>query len=98
MMIRLNKEQQSAIKQLAMELFDSADVKIFGSRADIDQKGGDIDIYIRTEKKEDLLKSKIVFLREFDKLFGEQKVDLIVDNGTKYKEIFEIAKKEGIAL
>jgi hypothetical protein len=36
-------------------------------------------------------------LREFDKKFGEQKVDLIVDNQTTKQEIFEIAKK-GIKL
>ncbi len=98
MMIRLKEQQQRTIKQLALELFDSSKVMIFGSRADMYQKGGDIDIYIQTEKKEGLLKSKIVFLREFEKLFGEQKVDLLVDNGTKSKEIFEIAKKEGVAL
>ncbi len=98
MMIRLKEQQQHIIKQLAKELFNSSKVMIFGSRADIHQKGGDIDIYIQTDKKEDILKSKIVFLREFEKLFGEQKVDLLVDNGTKEKEIFEIAKKEGVAL
>lgn len=98
MMIRLKEQQQRTIKQLALELFDSSKVMIFGSRADMHQKGGDIDIYIQTDKKEGILKSKIVFLREFDKLFGEQKVDLIVDNGTKSKEIFEIAKKEGVVL
>ena len=97
-MIRLKEQQQHTIKQLARELFNSSKVMIFGSRADVHQKGGDIDIYIQTDKKEDILQSKIVFLREFEKLFGEQKVDLLVDNGTKSKEIFEIAKKEGIAL
>ena len=71
---------------------------IFGSRADMSQKGGDIDIYIQTDKKEGILKLKLTFLREFEKLFGEQKVDLLVDNGTTKKEIFEIAKKEGISL
>jgi predicted nucleotidyltransferase len=81
-----------------MEFFNSSKVMIFGSRADETQRGGDIDIYIQTDKKEDILKLKIAFLREFEKLFGEQKVDLLVDNGTKSKEIFEIAKKEGIAL
>ena len=98
MMIRLKEQQLHAIKQLAQELFNSSKVKIFGSRADVHQKGGDIDIYIETDKKEDILKLKIVFLREFEKLFGVQNVDLLVDNGTKSKEIFEVAKKEGIAL
>ena len=98
MMIRLKEQQLHTIKQLALELFNSSKVMIFGSRSDIHQKGGDIDIYIQTDKKEDILKSKIVFLREFEKLFGVQKVDLLVDNGTESKEIFEVAKKEGIAL
>jgi predicted nucleotidyltransferase len=97
-MIRLKEKQQDSIKQLAQELFDTSKVYIFGSRADETQRGGDIDIYIQTDKKEDILKSKIAFLREFEKLFGEQKVDLLVDNKTKRKEIFEIAKKEGILL
>jgi predicted nucleotidyltransferase len=97
-MIRLKEKQQDSIKQLAQELFDTSKVYIFGSRADETQRGGDIDIYIQTDKKEDILKSKIAFLREFEKLFGEQKVDLLVDNKTKRKEIFKIAKKEGILL
>jgi len=98
MKLRLKLEQQKAIKKLAADFFDTSMVFIFGSRADFSQKGGDIDIYIQTQKKENILKSKLSFLREFEKLFGEQKVDLLVDNGTKRKEIFEIAKKEGIAL
>jgi predicted nucleotidyltransferase len=98
MMIRLREQQQHTIKQLAQELFNSSKVIIFGSRADMTQKGGDIDIYIQTDKKEGILKSKLTFLWEFEKLFGEQKVDLLVDNGTKSKEIFEIAKKEGVLL
>ena len=97
-MIRLKEQQQDTIKKLTLELFNSSKVRIFGSRADMTQKGGDIDIYIQTDKKEGILKSKLTFLREFEKLFGEQKVDLLVDNGTKKKEIFEIAKKEGIVL
>ena len=98
MNVRLKEDKQEAIKRLSLDFFNSMTVLIFGSRADVDQKGGDIDIYIRTDKKENILKSKIAFLREFDKLFGEQKVDLIIDNGTKKKEIFEIAKREDIAL
>jgi len=98
MKLRINIEQQEAIKTLAAEFFATSVVFIFGSRTDLSQKGGDIDIYLQTKKKDNILKSKLSFLREFEKLFGEQKVDLLVDNGTKSKEIFEIAKKEGIAL
>ena len=97
MKIRLKKNQIDTIKQLSKNIFNSSEVWIFGSRADETKKGGDIDIYLKTKKKENLLKSKIIFLREFTKLYGEQKVDLLVDNGNYQKEIYEIAQK-GIKL
>jgi len=98
MNVRLQVNQQELIKQLASELFENAKVFIFGSRADMSKKGGDIDIYIQTTKKDALLKAKLAFLREFEKRFGEQKVDLLVDNGGKHKTIYEIAQKEGVLL
>jgi predicted nucleotidyltransferase len=98
MNIRLQPIQQEAIKQLASEFFENAKVFVFGSRTDMTLKGGDIDIYIQTTKKESILKAKLAFLCEFEKHFGQQKVDLLVDNGTKKKIIFEIAKKEGVLL
>ena len=98
MNIRLQPTQQEAIKQLGLEFFENAKVFVFGSRTDMMQKGGDIDIYIQTTKKEAILKAKLAFLREFEKRFGEQKVDLLVDNGSKKKTIFEIARKEGVLL
>ena len=98
MNIRLQPTQQEVIKQLASELFENAKVFVFGSRTDMSQKGGDIDIYIQTSKKDALLKSKLAFLREFEKRFGEQKIDLLVDNGSRKKTIFEVAKREGVQL
>jgi predicted nucleotidyltransferase len=98
MNIRLQPTQQEAIKQLASEFFENAKVFVFGSRTNMMQKGGDIDIYIQTTKQDALLKAKLAFLREFEKRFGEQKVDLLVDNGTKKKNIFVFAREEGILL
>ena len=98
MKTRLQEAQLQAIKTLAMLFFDSDRVWLFGSRANTELKGGDIDLYIQTEHKERLLESKLAFLREFQKRFGEQKVDLLVDNGTRCKAIYDIARKEGVLL
>jgi len=98
MNIRLQPTQQEAIKQLASEFFENAKVFVFGSRTDMALKGGDIDLYIQTTKKDALLKAKLAFLREFEKRFGEQKVDVLIDNGSRKKTIFEIAKREGVLL
>jgi len=95
--MRLNKNQIKFFKKLSLEIFNSPNIYLFGSRTDDNLRGGDIDLYIQTDKKENILKSKIVFLREFEKEFGEQKIDLIIDNNSTQKEIFEIAKK-GIKL
>ena len=96
--MRLSKEKVKTIKRLASKIFISDDVYLFGSRVDDSLKGGDIDIYLKTSKKDAILKSKIIFLREFEKEFGEQKVDLLVDNGLTQKEIFNIAQEKGIKL
>ena len=42
--VRLNTGYLLTIKKLTKEYFDSNDVRIFGARADLNRKGGDIDI------------------------------------------------------
>jgi predicted nucleotidyltransferase len=96
--IRLSDSYIRTIKRLAEKYFDTADVRIFGSRTDINKKGGDIDIYIRTNKTQNILKSKIAFLRDFELELGEQKIDLVVQTGNDNKKIHDIAKREGIRL
>ncbi len=97
--VRLNREYIDTIKFLAKKYFDSTEVRIFGSRADLSRKGGDIDIYIKTSKTKDILKLKLMFLRDFYKKFGEQKVDLIVEyDGAENNIIYTEAKKNGVVI
>ena len=97
--IRLSKKYIETIKALALKYFDSDEVRIFGSRTDTKKKGGDIDIYIKTDITQDIFLRKLRFLREFEKLLGEQTVDLIVEyKGSKNRVIFEEAKRTGILL
>lgn len=97
--IRLNEDYLKVIKSLALLYFDSNDVRIFGSRTDLSQKGGDIDVYIKTSKENDILNRKLAFLREFEKKFGRQKVDLIIEyKGAKEKKIYNEAKRKGIVI
>lgn len=99
MNVRLNQEYLNFICHKSLELFNSKEVWIFGSRVDMNQKGGDIDILIKTSITENVLQKKIIFLREFDKKFGEQKVDLIVETAhSTFHKIFEIAKREGVKI
>ena len=77
----------------------NADVYIFGSRADNDRKGGDIDLYITTDMPtSEIIRGKIGFLVDLEKVIGEQKIDVVINNHTKQKPIYEIAEKEGVML
>ncbi len=97
--MRLTEYQKNAIKQKALEFFGSnAQIYVFGSRIDDTKRGGDIDIYIESLGKNGILDAKIKYLIALEKELGEQKIDVIVDDGMVKKGIFDIAKKEGIRL
>ena len=50
-LVRLSEYEIRTIKETAKEIFgNNAKVYIFGSRADLTKKGGDIDIFIETDK------------------------------------------------
>lgn len=54
-------------------------IYFFGSRTDDTKKGGDIDLLVVSDK---LSKKDLRYLRiEFFKHFGEQRLDIILDNG-----------------
>lgn len=96
--VRLNNEYIATIKLLAKKYFDTDEVRIFGSRADLERKGGDIDIFIKTNKKLGILQSKIAFLRDFELKHGEQKIDLIIQSGDEEKKIFNEARSHGVKI
>ena len=97
--MRLSDFEIKAIKKLANQFFgQQATVILFGSRVDDSKKGGDIDVFIETPL-ESSIKDKLNFLVQLENNIGEQKVDLIVKSkNSPPKDIFDIAKKTGIAL
>lgn len=97
--MRLSKEQTNIIKKAVKENFgENAVVYLFGSRTDDKKKGGDIDLYIETDKKKDLLEKKIKMLVQLHKNLGEQKIDIILNNFKGGKYIYEVARREGVLL
>ncbi|MHB1688926.1 MAG: nucleotidyltransferase family protein [Ignavibacteriaceae bacterium] len=74
--MRLKKDIAEFITRYVKGNFPDAKVYLFGSRADDNKKGGDIDVLILSNEKlsfSDLSKMRI----NFYKSFGEQKIDLI---------------------
>ncbi|GAQ94208.1 hypothetical protein TAGGR_1387 [Thermodesulfovibrio aggregans] len=99
--MRLSEEVLSKIKTLANKHFgESCEVRIFGSRIDNSKRGGDIDIYIKTDSKENLIELKAKFLAELKMTIGDQKIDLLVESKDKPEEnpVYEVARTTGIKI
>lgn len=75
---------------------------LFGSRADLTKKGGDIDLYVETHAgtAEEAIKMKLRFLSEFEEKIGEQKIDVVINllNRPHPLPIHEIAKTKGVRI
>jgi len=95
--MRLTKFEVDSIKQTFLDVFKSGNIYLFGSRIDDTQKGGDIDLYIQTLKKDDLLEKKLNFLSFLKQKIGNQKIDLIISKDTT-RTIEKEALTKGILL
>lgn len=77
--MRLYKEQIEVLKSKLNALSADAKLYLFGSRVDDTKRGGDIDLLIVSDE---LTKKDLRLLRvDFFKHFGEQKLDIVLDNG-----------------
>ena len=57
--MRLSSKEINIIKNKAQLIFGDSIVYLFGSRVDDTKKGGDIDLYLVSENKDNLFKKKI---------------------------------------
>ncbi|MEJ5351523.1 MAG: nucleotidyltransferase domain-containing protein [Melioribacteraceae bacterium] len=97
--MRLKKDEIEIIKGTTKKIFgNDAKVYLFGSRVDDNKKGGDIDLYIETNLKENIIERKLKLIDELHKHLGEQKIDIVINNFSDEKFIYQIAKDEGILL
>ena len=99
--VRLTQQNVESIQKAFVEIFMSSDhLWIFGSRTDLNKRGGDIDLYIETEfTSQEAFDKKIKFAVLLINTIGDQKIDIVV----KYKDaadtdIYMEAKKTGILL
>ena len=89
--MRITEKEKEIIKRLAKDIFGAQTrVYLFGSRTSDRLKGGDIDLFITNENKQNLtLRSKIAFLAELKSIIGDQKIDVVLDtDATKAKKSF----------
>ena len=99
--MRLTQAQQTAIRSASAEFFGAeAGVWLFGSRVDDSKRGGDIDLLIRPAHflAGPALSRKISFLSKLERLLGERKIDVIIEEPDDPRPIVRIAHETGIRL
>jgi predicted nucleotidyltransferase len=94
--MRLSQEQINVLKDGLKQLDAMARVYLFGSRVDDSKKGGDIDLLIKSEKlsRADIRKLRMDFYRHF----GEQKIDVLLDDGKQSDAFFAKIREKAIEL
>ena len=95
--MRLTNKEQNIIQQTILNIFGNSKIYLFGSRIDDNKKGGDIDLYICLDDKNELFEKKLKFLSFIKRKIGDRKID-IVFNKDKRRLIEREAIKNGIKL
>jgi predicted nucleotidyltransferase len=80
--MRLSEFEIESIKSLAnLHFGKNVQVFLFGSRTRNQQRGGDIDLFIRNPDSEQLrIRTKINFITDLILQIGEQKIDVVLEN------------------
>lgn len=97
--MRLSIEHKNTIRREVTKAFnDSTKVFLFGSRSDDSKRGGDIDLYLETDIKDNIFNRKIDFLLALNRELGEQKIDVVINDHRYDKSIYKIARQTGVEL
>lgn len=99
--VRLSAKEIAIIRDTVNRVIGhEAHIYLFGSRARVNEKGGDIDLLIETTKNlPDKVAGACRLTSELQLLLGEQKIDVIVtDQATNEQPIHQMARQTGVML
>ena len=99
--MRFSEQQIQIIREETLRAFgQGTEVRLFGSRIDDTQRGGDIDLHIETElMRDEASKAADQLYVALIKRLGDQKIDIITHTrGAPLRAIDEIAMQTGIQI
>jgi len=100
--MRLNTFQLTTIQRTLTEVFgEGVPVLLFGSRANDESRGGDIDLLVETNLPcEEAVRRRIKALARLSLRMGEQRIDLVITPNIVNDErlIVKEAQKKGIKI
>lgn len=75
-------------------------VLVFGSRAKLDARGGDIDLLIELDPRipVDVFGMKQKLLLALEDALGAQKIDVLIDDGRRDEPFLAVARQQGETL
>ena len=94
--LRLYQEEIEAIKSAIKKYDPQAKILIFGSRTDLNKKGGDIDILVISNRINYKLRRKIRV--DLWLALGDRKIDLIVTDNPEKTEFTKVKYKYGVEI
>jgi hypothetical protein len=77
--MRISQDEVLSIRKAIQARDPSATVSLFGSMADDEARGGDIDLLIRSNRL--TLSDRLDIACELEAALGLRKIDLVIDNG-----------------
>ncbi|RUM41140.1 MAG: nucleotidyltransferase domain-containing protein [Desulfurobacterium sp.] len=94
--VRLTKEEIEKIKIAILSVDPEAEIILFGSRTDLNKRGGDIDLLVVSSKinYRDRRKIRVKLLKEL----GDRKIDLIITPEPSANIFTKVAYKYGVKL
>ena len=94
--MRLTQKEVILLKEKLTLLSREAKLYLFGSRVDDSKRGGDIDLLVVSKKltKKDLRHLRLAFF----KVFGEQKLDILLDDGRFTNPFHKMISQKAIEL
>lgn len=99
--MRLTQEQKQVIREEVAQIFGpDVRVRLFGSRLDDRQRGGDIDLYIEAEgSPAELLDRELNLYSRLQRRLGEQRIDIVVrGHNQPLRPVDRSARATGIPL
>ena len=99
--VRLTDSQILEIRLAFQESFLNNDkLWLFGSRSNLQKKGGDIDLYVETDLDiTNVLAAKLAFARRLFLAFDDRKIDIVVRyKNAKEQEIYQQAIANGVQI
>ncbi len=94
--VRLKDWEINVIKKVIKSFDQDARVFIYGSRADLNKKGGDIDILVIS--KNISLETQLKIKAKLIKYLGDRKIDLVIAKNEKETNFVELIYNQSVEI